>query len=268
MRLDYMNLLDADKLSALGGALAKSYQEGEPFPHIVIDNFLDPEIFAEVLAAFPGPECPIWYKFKSGPENLKLQSRDLRDLPPVVRALVTEFNGAEFVKFLQEMTGIAGLVPDPHLYGGGLHQTLGGGHLGVHVDYNYHEDWALDRRLNAILYVNDGWDEAWGGQLEFWDAEVKSRSQAIAPIGNRLVVFSTSERSWHGHPDPLQTPPGITRKSIALYYYSNGRPDEERAGSHNTLFKERPGERYRMTARDWLRELTPPIVARWVRAAR
>ena len=200
----------------LGAQFQASYREAAPFPHCVIDNFLEPAVYRELVDAFPGPEADIWYRFASGKENKKLQSREHDALPEPLRQFLTDANGSTFTRFLERLTGIEGLIPDPHLHGGGLHQTLPGGHLGVHVDYNYHSEWRLDRRLNVILYLNDDWDETWGGNLELWDAEMKERVQSIAPMGNRLVVFNTDERSWHGHPDPLRCPEGRTRKSIAL----------------------------------------------------
>ena len=111
-----------------------------------------------------------------------------------------------------------------------------------------------------ILYFNEDWEDGWGGHLELWDKDVKNCVQKIAPVANRLAIFNTDEFSWHGHPDPLSCPQGRTRKSIALYYYSNGRPESEQAGSHNTVFMQRPGEKYKMTASDLVRGLTPPLV--------
>jgi Rps23 Pro-64 3,4-dihydroxylase Tpa1-like proline 4-hydroxylase len=257
--------IDRNRLANMAESAKSNYQEGIPFPHVVIDDFLDKETFNELAASFPGPDAPIWYAFQSGKENLKLQSREFYDIPEKLQNLILELNGIAFVKFLEKVSGIEGLVPDPHLYGGGLHQTLRGGHLAVHVDYNYHELWNLDRRLNAILYMNESWDEDWGGHLEFWNKEVSESGRRVAPVPNRLVVFGTNQTSWHGHPDPLACPPNRTRKSIALYYYSNGRPDEEKAQSHNTIFRERPGERYRKTSKEILLDFVPPIVTRTVK---
>lgn len=253
-------LLDQGKLEWDAREQAQRYQGAVPFPHIVIDDFLPLDAFRRLCGDFPGPEDRLWFKFQSGAENLKLQSQDFYAIPDSLRALITELNGPAFVNYLQDVSGIQGLIPDPHLYGGGLHQTLPGGHLGVHVDYNFHTDWKLDRRLNVIYYLNEAWEDDWGGHLELWDKEVKERVQRIAPKGNRLVIFNTDEYSWHGHPDPLACPEGKSRRSIALYYYSNGRPESERAASHNTIFKERPGEHYRMTVRDVARGLMPPLL--------
>jgi hypothetical protein len=260
-----IELLPHDRMAAWAISLAKGYKSAAPFPHVVIDNFLDPDVFETLRGQFPGPDADIWCKFRTGRENLKLQSQDYRALPWGFKLLTSEAAGPGFVRFLQDLTGIDNLIPDPHLHGGGLHQTLPGGHLGMHIDYNYHPDWKLDRRLNAILYFNDDWDDAWGGDLELWDKEVKACIQKISPVPNRLVVFSTSEISWHGHPAPLTTPAGTTRKSVALYYYSNGRPDSEKGEVHNTVFKERPGEQFKPTARDILRGLVPPLVMKLLR---
>lgn len=253
------SFMPIDRLDALALELASQYAAGSPFPHIVIDNFLGATAFSVLAGAFPGPQHDIWYKFKSGKENLKLQSRELDDLPWEFRLFFNEANGPRFTRFLEQLTGISGLVPDPHLHGGGLHQTLPGGHLGVHVDYNFHKEWALDRRLNAIIYFNETWDPNWGGALELWDESVKNRVQDIQPVGNRLVVFSTDEKSWHGHPDPLRCPEGRTRRSAALYYYTNGRPEEETALQHNTIFHERPGEVYRLTMKEKIRDVARKI---------
>lgn len=240
-----------------GTALHARYVGADPFPHIALDNFLPAERYRALASEFPGPEADIWLQFRSGKENKKLQSRDHDALPPAIRDFVSEANGPEFIRFLEGLTGIKGLAADPELHGGGLHQTLPGGHLGMHVDYNFHTVTKLDRRLNVILYLNDQWDERWGGNLEFWDEDVRNRVQSIAPVGNRLVVFNTDERSWHGHPDPLRCPDGRTRRSIAFYYYTDGRPEAERSDEHNTLFRERPGETFRPTLRERMRAVVP-----------
>lgn len=262
-----VELLPYDRLSSIAAAMKDQYQSADPFPHIAIDNFLDAAVFEKLAADFPGPEADLWYKFKSGKENKKLQSRDHRNLPWGFKLFFNEVNGPDFVRFLEELTGIGDLVPDPHLYGGGLHQTLPGGHLGMHVDYNFHTDWKLDRRLNAILYMNSDWDEAWGGHLELWDKEMQGCVDRIAPAPNRLVIFNTSETSWHGHPSPLTCPAGRSRRSIALYYYSNGRPEAERGEAHNTIFRERPGETFKPTLKERVRDFVPPILFRMARSS-
>jgi len=250
--------LNMAKLDWISRELSEDYRSAAPFPHLCIDDFLDEDVYREASKVFPGASERIWYKFHSAAENLKLQSQDFYAIPRALRLLIMELNGPAFIRFLETLSGIEGLVPDPHLHGGGLHMTLPGGHLGLHIDYNYHEEWKLDRRLNVLLYLNDEWEDSWAGHLQLWDDEVQRCVRKIAPLGNRLVIFNTNECSWHGHPDPLACPQGITRRSIALYYYTNGRPDQESSDAHTTRFQARPGERYTITARDILHGITPP----------
>lgn len=261
------SLLPVEKLNRLAQR-AEEYQHAKPFPHIVFDDFLDPDVLAELIGDFPGPKDHEWLRYRAPAEKDKLQSTSELTMPPSIRAMISAFNSSTFVKFLEQLTGIDGIVPDPHLYGGGLHQTMPGGHLKMHIDYNFHNKWKLDRRLNVLLYLNEGWKEEWNGHLELWEGDSKNLikpAAKISPIANRVVIFNTSEFSWHGVPETLMCPEGLTRKSIALYYYSNGRPEEERGENHNTVFVERPGEKFeqswKATARDWI----PPAVIRMMR---
>jgi 2OG-Fe(II) oxygenase superfamily len=258
-------LLPISRLNELA-ALASDYQSARPFPHAVIDHFLEPDVLVELMRDFPGPQDHAWLKYRAPAEKDKLQSTGELSMPPSIRAMIGAFNSSTFVKFLEQLTAIEGIIPDPHLYGGGMHQTLPGGHLGMHVDYNFHNKWKLDRRLNVLLYLNDSWDDSWGGHLELWEGdrkELKAASKKIAPIANRVVIFNTNEISWHGHPEPLKCPSDRTRKSLALYYYSNGRPEEEKGEKHNTVFLTRPGDKafgrsWKQHVKDWI----PPALVR------
>ena len=261
-------LLPLEKMEHVADTRAQQYQSADPFPHIAIDNFFPTGIVEELEYDFPGPTDPQWLRFKGKAEQGKLQSTSELAIPISIRNVIHALNSPSFVRFLERLTGIESIIPDPHLYGGGMHQTPRGGFLKMHIDYNRHNTWKLDRRLNAILYLNSGWRNEWGGALELWDREMQSCKQKIYPVLNRLVVFSTTEHSWHGHPDPLQCPEGTTRKSIALYYYSNGRPEEERASSHNTVFQVRPGEVLKPTAKERLRDFIPPVLLKLASKAR
>ena len=156
--------------------------------------------------------------------------------------LLTELNSGAFIEFLEALTGIRGLVPDPHFEGGGLHQIVRGGHLNIHVDFNGHPRTGLDRRLNVLLYLNRDWKDEYGGAFELWNRDMTACEERVMPYFNRCVVFSTTSTSFHGHPEPLACPEDRTRKSMALYYYSKDRPAGESDGAHNTLFQARPGE--------------------------
>lgn len=211
------------------------YRAAKPFPHIVIDNFIDPDMLQKVAEEFSTSDRAGWHH-SEGPHEKKSSSEDEQPFGPFTRALVHVLNAGPFVTFLEKLTHIEGIISDPHLRGGGLHEIKRGGKLGVHADFNFYQRLKLYRRLNLIIYLNAGWRDEWGGHLELWDRDGKAPIERIAPIFNRAVIFDTSNSSYHGHPSPLQCPEDQSRKSIALYYYSVDYPYEEDRERHTTIF--------------------------------
>lgn len=226
------------------------YTSADPFPHIVIDDFLHPDSLAQAMREFPPPEAVTGWRRPNDRDDqgrvaaiLKLGYSNELEFGPTLRRLVYELHSAPFLRYLGALTGIEHLIPDPHMIGAGLHQYLPGAVLRVHADFNRLPGTLLDRRLNLLIYLNDDWQPEWRGDLELWDRDMSRCEVSVAPVANRCVVFSTTSDSHHGMPDPLQCPEGRTRRSVALYYYSNGRPEEERRPDHSTLWQARPHER-------------------------
>ena len=253
-------------LENLADKYREQYINAQPFPHIVIDDFLPEYVLNDVLKEFPKPGEIKWQDFENKSEK-KLASTSELQMGDATRFLLYQFNSSTFMSFLEKITGINGLIPDPHFVGGGLHQIERGGYLKMHVDFNRHTRLKLDRRLNLLLYLNKDWKEEYGGHIQLWDKDMTRCEKKILPIFNRCVIFSTTDFSYHGHPDPLTCPEGWTRKSLALYYYSNGRPAEEIAhADHSTIFKPRNGEEIQeeenspMTFKTVLKKLIPPIL--------
>jgi Rps23 Pro-64 3,4-dihydroxylase Tpa1-like proline 4-hydroxylase len=254
---------DEAYLLELADRLSTGYRSAKPFPHVVIDSFINNErALQEVIAEFPAPKSLDWIHYKQETER-KLASRDDNRLGPATRHMLQQFNSSTFCSFLEKLTGIPGLIPDPYFWGGGLHQIEQGGFLKIHSDFNWYERLKLDRRLNVLLYLNKDWKVEYGGHLELWSQDMKRCEQKILPTANRCVIFSTNSNSYHGHPEALTCPEGCTRKSMALYYYSNGRPQDEK--TYSTTFKQRPGEKFISTARNIVRQVTPPIILNVIR---
>jgi hypothetical protein len=253
------------RMKELAPTARASYVSAVPFPHVVLDDFFAPHLVELILAEFPKPGAIRWQTFDNERE-IKLASAAESSFGPATRLLLYHLNSITFLEFLSAVTGIANLIPDPSFDGGGLHQIVPGGKLGIHADFNRHRSYNLDRRLNLLLYLNKDWREEYGGHLQLWNRDMTRCEAKILPLFNRLMIFGTTDFTYHGHPDPLQCPEGMTRKSLALYYFSNGRPAEEVSGEHSTLFRARneadfrltPGQRFRNLARD----LLPPIIAR------
>jgi Rps23 Pro-64 3,4-dihydroxylase Tpa1-like proline 4-hydroxylase len=260
--------LPLERMKAMAESAHATYIEAKPYPHVVFDNFFNPELIDLVLAEFPKPNAIRWQSFDNAAE-IKLASAAETNFGPATRLLMYHLNSITFLEFLGQVTGIDNLISDPRFEGGGLHQIVRGGKLGVHADFNKHRHYNLDRRLNLLLYLNKDWREEYGGHLELWDRDMTKCQAKVLPIFNRVMVFGTTDFTFHGHPDPLQCPEGMTRKSLALYYFSNGRPAEEVTGEHSTIFRARNerditlsfGQRVRKIASD----LTPPIIARQFR---
>jgi len=240
------------------------YRNATPFPHMIFDEFFDPAILERVLEEFPGENDIDWRKFADAKNEIKLASRNEQQIGLFTRYLIYSMNSSAFLNFLETLTGISGLLPDPHLWGGGLHQILRGGKLGVHTDFNKYTHMKLDRRLNVLVYLNRDWQEDWGGHLELWNRDMSSCVRKVSPMFNRIVCFNTTDYSFHGHPDPLGCPPDRSRRSLALYYYSNGRPADEVSGFHDTAFKSRPSDSIdwhkELSPRQIVKKLVPPIV--------
>jgi Rps23 Pro-64 3,4-dihydroxylase Tpa1-like proline 4-hydroxylase len=255
-----MFILDPQLLETVAEKHHQSYLNADPFPHSVIDHLLPEAALERVRLEIPRPDHINWTKFDDA-RGKKLASNAEAQLGPATRLLLYQLNSSVFIEFLEKLTGIDGLLPDPYFWGGGVHQIVRGGFLKIHADFNRHPKLNLDRRLNVLVYLNRGWEEDWGGHLELWDREMTECRQKILPIFGRCVIFNTTDFSNHGHPDPIQCPEVESRKSIALYYYTNGRPRGETLGTrHSTPFRRRPGERIYVTPEMIAYNILPPIL--------
>jgi len=219
-----------------------NYVAAQPFPSIVFDNFFKEDILNLILNDFPKNIQEIGSKFDNKAEKkLVLNSPD--KLSKHTNNFINFLNSEPFVKFLNTITDVKEtLITDPYLAGGGLHELKNNGHLNIHADFNLHPKMKLDRRLNVLIYLNKNWQDNNGGHLELWNKNMDKCEKKILPIFNRMVIFSTTDYSYHGNPNKVKIDENNSRKSIALYYYSNGRPQsEKKLGLHSTIFRQRPG---------------------------
>ena len=256
---------DKKKLDRLAEEQGERFRDAAPFPHIYLDDFLEPWVIDRLLNEFKEPEDNVRvYETRNASRHEKMSTEVEYELGPFTRHFFYCLNSSVFIRFLEKLSGIENLVPDPHLFGGGLHRTKRGGFLKMHVDNNWDTKLLLYRRMNLILYLNKDWKDEYGGHLEFWDKDLTERKAKIAPVANRLALFYNSEISFHGHPDPLDCPENISRKSIATYYYTSERPASEVTRlPHTTKYRPRPGEAFKKR-RIGLRvfeRFIPPVVS-------
>jgi hypothetical protein len=235
--IDPLGVFDDPRYAALAVDAAPAYRSAPPFPHGVYDDFLPVELATALSEGFPTFESIEWV-VRDNENNRRVYQHDETLVPPLYRRMLREFNSRQFALFVETLTGIDNLLPDPYFIGGGLHLSGPGDFLKIHADFNWHHKLQAYRRVNALLYLSEEWDESWGGAIEFWDQEMKGAVDLAYPKFNRLVVFSTSEHSNHGQRVPNACPPGVTRKVINLYYYSSHRDDvDAEADPHFTLYK-------------------------------
>ena len=223
--------------------LASRFGERDPFRHVVIDNFFAPDYCAQLLAQFPAFERGN-ARNEDGRIGNKSTIEKIRHLGPALAALDDLVQSAEFLALIGRITGIPDLLYDPWYFGGGTHENRNGQELDAHVDFNRHPVEKWHRRLNLIVYLNHEWNDAWGGSLELHSdpRAPDDRVTTITPLYNRAVIFETTEWSWHAFPRialPVDKQ-GLTRKSVALYFYTKERPADELADSHSTIYVDQP----------------------------
>ncbi len=224
------------------------YRQAQPFPHIVIDDFLPPSLLNGVIDDFRNYNNWGWDNsdYSKGHQVKKFFSPWNNDgdttLPINTRLILNYFNSPDVISMLEELTGINGLIADPTLLGGGMHKIESGGKLSIHADSRKHAITGNYRRINLLVYLNKDWNKEWGGSLQLWNKGMTTMVQDIQPIFNRVVIFNTGSDTYHGHPHPLNTPNGTSRISLALYYYTKENPDTGENGVTSAVWKDAPGE--------------------------
>lgn len=228
--------------------LARDFASAQPFRHVVIDDFLSTDFCAKLIAEFP-PFDTKYARNEHGEIGGKAAVPHIAQLGPAYRDFDLLMRDRSFLDLMGRIAGIDSLRYDPDYVGGGTHENLGGQELDLHVDFNYHPKTLLHRRLNLIVFLNPEWSEAWGGCLELranpweapWDIGAGT-ARTVIPLANRAVMFETTERSWHGFTriDLPKEKPHISRRSIAVYYYTSERPPAETAAPHATIYVPRP----------------------------
>ena len=236
------NVLDG--LADQSRQLSQLFADNDPFPHVIVDDLFPPQLIRALVAEFPNPDDQSWDRSIVEGIQVKLRSNwvDEDDISPITAEVVHFFNSGSFMKSLSTITGVEKLISDPYFTGGGRNCILPGGVLDVHADGNWHDAMGVHRRLNAILYLNEDWEEEWGGHFELWDKNLAGCVKAVSPIANRLLIFETHDFTYHGHPNPLACPEGNSRKSLIFYYYTaESRPSEQvlKAEPHRALWRKK-----------------------------
>lgn len=245
IKYDHIISKDFLDLNKLAEKEKINYLKAKPFPNIELNNLFNENFLTKVLNEFPDLKKLNKSQNYKGKNEIKLSNKNYNEFPTIIKSFIDFLNSAVFLNFLQKLTSIKeDLKADPNLEGGGLHEIKKGGVLKIHTDFNRHPLLDLDRRVNVLIYLNKDWKDSYGGHLELWNNDISKCEKKIVPVFNKMTIFSTTDFSNHGHPNILNCPENISRKSIALYYFSSGRPQNEVQGKHlknRTNFKSRLG---------------------------
>lgn len=255
-------LIEADRVREKGKDLNATYDAGYPFPHIMIDDFMPRPLIDKCIAEIEAGQRDT-RSYDRAQERFKSEFKP-DEMSQDTRNLFYTFNSRPFIRILENITGIRGLIPDPYFLGAGFHEIKTGGHLSIHADFNHHKLMNVERRINVLIYLNDDWSDEFGGQLELWEDDMSKSVKSFVPVANRCVIFNTTSDSNHGNPNPVNHPDGRSRKSIALYYYTSTWGDEKR--SHTTQFRPRHGTvdkpDWTVRRRELINDLMPPMLRR------
>jgi hypothetical protein len=214
-------------------ALVEPFRAAAPFNHVVINNFFEPQIARGLAEEFPSFDSNIWVEYNNAIE-IKKVCNSWEKFPRLTYSIFAYLNSPEFVAKMSILVGEK-LYPDPGLNGGGWHTHKAGGKLNTHLDYSLHPKLGLERRINLIVYVQPEWKPEYGGALGLWDASEDGKRPCELKVQihcnfNRAAIFDTSQHSWHGLPEPVRSPEGINRNSIATYYLCGPRPGVSERG--------------------------------------
>ena len=189
------------------------------------------QALAEELESIPLDECKKFTRRDSC-----MYEYNKLDNTPVQDEVVHTLHSATFIKWLQEVTDTVDLIPDPHLVGAGYSKAYNGDSLKVHTDFNWNDQLRLHRRLSVVIYLNEEWDENWGGNLDFYDTDRKKVLSRVIPGAGNMVVWSYNNLAYHGYPEPMKNPDGTCRKNIRLFYYVSNAQHDDKFPPHRSLY--------------------------------
>ena len=236
--------------------LAHDFRSALPFPHLVVEGWFSPDLLTMALEEFD-LFSPEYWRSVTGAHEHTFRSRPGVNFGPAAQIYFGLVNSGWFLDVLSKIVSIPDLIPDPYLYGGGMHETRNGGRFGIHRDFDVHLRNGLRNELVILTYLNHKWNSSWDGDLELWNESRHQRTASIIPEFGRSIIMRHGPASYHGHPRPMNAPEGVVRRSLATYYYTNQRADELRSRRVSSIFL--PPESANLLKRVG-KQWTPPIL--------
>ena len=172
----------------------------EPFPYLIIDNFLSEEDFNRITVELDNTKNIVQRVFKTSLENKIIFKDNL--MKKNVRELVDEMGSSKIKKVISQIIGSKNILSmkDVDSYGGysPYHITENNGFLGSHVDHSSIKGGKFRHIANTIFYASKSWQRDWGGHTILFSRNGLSQKVKIDPLPNRLIFFIHSANSFHG----------------------------------------------------------------------
>ena len=256
---DYVNV----NLEDLAAERSEEYASARPFPNTSLDGVFSDSLLDKVVGEFS--RDIEWADAQLPKKSPKKRTAPERGAGPYTNQLLSTLKSSSFIRFVERLTGIPKLIPDLHIRSGGLHSYSTGGRLELHTDYNYSSQLRLYRRVNLLLYLNRGWKDEWGGELQLWNQDFSEESK-VYPAFNRMAIAHVLPNGMHGV-GGISCPENESRRSIAVWYFTAELPLELQSEYDmcEPNFIERKGDTPIALPRPLWRKLAPPIVAYYLR---
>ncbi len=237
MSSEILKIFDKKNYARLAFNSKKKYKQNKPFPHIYFDNFLPKDVAITLSKEYPKIK-DVDHNWKTHKNNnvIRYFLEDSSLYKNNLKLFSMIISSRNFLLFLETLTGIDSIIPDPFFIGGGAMATSKGGFLNVHADFNYHHKLQSWRRINVLFYLTPKWKKNWGGNLEFWSKDKKKKIREIEPMFNRVVIFNTTSKSFHGQPKPLSCPTNVSRNVFSAFYYSSVKDKDSLSEPHFTRY--------------------------------
>jgi hypothetical protein len=254
---DFESLVETD-----APILSERYKEAPPFPHLFIDNLFPENVTRAMANEFETVGSSQWRNFQGGLQR-KRGTVPGAALPPTVQEYFNLLYSGPFIRYLSRISGIEDLIPDPALFGGGMHEVSAGGSFEVHLDFTKHPRTGLTNRLVVITYLNDNWTAKDGGALELWELNPPHCANVVNPVFGRTVIMEQSKRAAHGHPQLVRE--GRLRRSVIAYFYTNAPAAKTSGDMLNTTYIAHSGHSRRQQLECYIRRLAPQLVIRAIK---
>lgn len=210
------------------------YANTTPYPHTKQDDFLNVTFAKELQTEILNIPDEAWDRYEN-PFEQKFTLRDKFGFPELLKSLFSDLTSNEFIKKLSDLVGYD-LILDETRNFWGVHKYGPGDKLDIHVDAGVHPTMDLKKQITLGIYLSSEWKEEYGCELEIWrgensennDAKLIEKMCSIAPVFNRMILFTCNDYSWHGNPEPATCSSESKRIFITLSYLSKNSDDKNK----------------------------------------